>query len=167
MLSERIIPEKSGYKQLADQAGELLTGVWFTDLANISALLFETLPDVNWVGFYLMHQGRLQLGPFQGRVACTHIPLGRGVCGEAAARRETLVVPDVHRFSDHITCDSRSRSEIVIPLISNGALLGVLDVDSPSLARFTQEDAYGLQELVGILTNRLGKELIAHQKIYV
>jgi hypothetical protein len=85
MLSERIIPEKSGYKQLADQAGELLTGVWFTDLANISALLFETLPDVNWVGFYLMHQGRLQLGPFQGRVACTHIPRGRGVCGEAAA----------------------------------------------------------------------------------
>jgi L-methionine (R)-S-oxide reductase len=164
MLSESVTPQVNGYKHLANQAAELLTGVWFTDLANISALLFETLPDVNWVGFYLMHQGRLQLGPFQGRVACTHIPLGRGVCGEAASRMETLVVPDVHRFSDHITCDSRSRSEIVIPLISDGVVLGVLDVDSPSLARFNSDDARGLQELVTILMNRLGKQLAAQKQ---
>jgi L-methionine (R)-S-oxide reductase len=143
---------ESPYPRLISQAGALLTGVWFTDLANISALLFELLPDVNWAGFYLMREGRLQLGPFQGRVACTHIQLGRGVCGEAASRRETLVVPDVHHFSDHIICDSRSRSEIVVPLISaDGTLIGVLDIDSPKLDRFNPEDASGLEKLVSIL----------------
>jgi L-methionine (R)-S-oxide reductase len=159
MQYDRVLQQEDHYEQLANQASQLLTGVWFTDLANISALLFDTLSDVNWVGFYLMYKGKLQLGPFQGRVACTHIELGRGVCGEAASRRETLIVPDVHSFSDHITCDIRSRSEIVIPLISNGILLGVLDVDSPSLARFDSKDAQGLQNLVTILVRRLGNEL--------
>ena len=162
MLYEPVLRQENHYEQLANQASQLLTGVWFTDLANVSALIFDTLPDVNWVGFYLMHRGRLQLGPFQGRVACTHIELGRGVCGEAASRRETLIVPDVHRFSDHITCDVRSRSEIVIPLIDNGILLGVLDVDSPSLGRFNSRDAQGLQNLVEILVRRLGEHLIDH-----
>jgi len=119
--------------------------------ANMSALLYETLPNLNWAGFYLMRQGELVLGPFQGRVACVRIALGRGVCGTAAQRRETIVVPDVHEFPGHIACDGASRSEIVVPLIQRGALLGVLDLDSPLLARFDHEDAVGLNNAVEVL----------------
>jgi GAF domain-containing protein len=121
------------------------------NMANMGALLYETLPDLNWAGFYLMNRGELVLGPFQGKVACVRIALGRGVCGTAAQRRETIVVPDVHEFPGHIACDGASRSEIVVPLIQRGALLGVLDLDSPLLARFDHEDAVGLNNAVEVL----------------
>lgn len=119
--------------------------------ANMCALLYQMLPDVNWVGFYFLQEGELVLGPFQGKVACVRIPLGRGVCGTAAARREILVVPDVNEFPGHIACDGASRSEIVLPLVQSGRLLGVLDLDSPNLSRFDQEDRDGLQAAVNLL----------------
>jgi L-methionine (R)-S-oxide reductase len=127
--------------------------------ANMCALLYQMLPDVNWVGFYFMQGGELVLGPFQGKVACVRIPLGRGVCGTAAARREILVVPDVNEFPGHIACDAASRSEIVVPLVQAGRLLGVLDLDSPNLSRFDHEDRDGLQEAANLLlqASQLGK----------
>ena len=106
----------------------------------MAAILFQTLPDVNWAGFYLLRDGELVLGPFQGRVACVRIPIGRGVCGTAAARRETIVVADVDAFPGHIACDAASRSEIVVPLVQGDRLLGVLDIDSPTLGRFSAND---------------------------
>ena len=115
-------------------------------LANAAALLWEALPDINWAGFYLLKENVLWLGPFQGKPACTMIPVGRGVCGTAAATRALQLVPDVDLFPGHIACDSASRSEIVIPLVvEDGTLLGVLDIDSPIRGRFTPEDAEGLQ----------------------
>jgi len=119
--------------------------------ANMSALLYQAVPSLNWVGFYFLQGGELVLGPFQGKVACVRIAIGRGVCGTAAERRETVVVPDVHLFPGHIACDAASQSEIVIPLLQDGRLLGVLDLDSPQLARFDQEDATGLNAAVGVL----------------
>ena len=113
--------------------------------ANMAALLYQNLPDLNWAGFYFLQGGELVLGPFQGKVACIRISIGHGVCGTAAKRRETVVVPDVHAFPGHIACDSASRSEIAIPLVREGRLFGVLDLDSPSLARFDDEDATGLE----------------------
>jgi L-methionine (R)-S-oxide reductase len=124
---------------------------WICNLAQTSALLMQTLPDLNWAGFYLIKNDGLVLGPFQGRVACTRIPPGRGVCGTAADRRETVVVPDVHAFPGHIACDSASNSEIVVPMVWEGTLLGVLDLDSPRWNRFDEEDARGLETAVGIL----------------
>jgi GAF domain-containing protein len=118
--------------------------------ANLSAVLFQSLPDVNWAGFYFMRGDELVLGPFQGKVACVRIALGRGVCGVAAERRETLLVSDVHAFPGHIACDAASRSEIVLPIVNNGLLWGVLDLDSPQLGRFDNEDAAGLGALVEI-----------------
>jgi GAF domain-containing protein len=115
------------------------------------ALLYQMLPDVNWVGFYFLHGAELVLGPFQGKVACVRIAMGRGVCGTAAERREILVVPDVNEFPGHIACDAASRSEIVLPLIQHGRLLGVLDLDSPNLARFDHEDRDGLEASVDLL----------------
>ena len=112
--------------------------------ANMCAILYHGLPQVNWVGFYFLQDGELVLGPFQGKVACVRIGLGRGVCGTAAQRRETLIVPDVHAFAGHIACDAASRSEIVVPLLRDGRLLGVLDLDSPELARFDATDREGL-----------------------
>ena len=127
--------------------------------ANMCALLYQMLPDVNWVGFYFMQGGELVLGPFQGKVACVRIPLGRGVCGTAAARREILVVPDVNEVPGHIACDAASRSEIVVPLVQAGRLLGVLDLDSPNLSRFDHEDRDGLQAAANLLlqSSQLGK----------
>jgi GAF domain-containing protein len=127
--------------------------------ANMCALLYQMLPDVNWVGFYFMQGGELVLGPFQGKVACVRIPLGRGVCGTAAARREILVVPDVNEFPGHIACDAASRSEVVVPLVQAGRLLGVLDLDSPNLSRFDHEDRDGLQAAANLLlqSSQLGK----------
>ena len=119
--------------------------------ANMSALLYQALPGLNWVGFYFLQGGELVLGPFQGRVACVRIAIGHGVCGAAAERRETVVVPDVHAFPGHIACDAASQSEIVVPLLQDGRLLGVLDLDSPQLARFDREDAEGLDAAVGVL----------------
>ena len=112
--------------------------------ANMCAILYHGLPQVNWVGFYFLQDGELVLGPFQGKVACVRIGLGRGVCGTAAQRRETLIVPDVHAFTGHIACDAASRSEIVVPLLRDGRLLGVLDLDSPEPARFDVMDQEGL-----------------------
>jgi L-methionine (R)-S-oxide reductase len=109
------------------------------------------LPDVNWAGFYFLQGGELVLGPFQGKVACVRIALGRGVCGTAAERREILVVPDVNEFPGHIACDTASRSEIVVPLVHDGRLLGVLDLDSPNLARFDDEDREGLKTAADLL----------------
>lgn len=124
---------------------------WVCNLAQTSALLMQTLPDLNWAGFYLLKDGALVLGPFQGKVACVRIAMGKGVCGTAAARRESVVVRDVHEFPGHIACDSASNSEVVVPLLHQGRLLGVLDLDSPRLARFDAEDARGLEQAVQIL----------------
>lgn len=119
--------------------------------ANAAALVFEALPDLNWAGFYFLRGGELVVGPFQGRVACVRIPVGSGVCGTAAARRATVIVPDVHAFPGHIACDSASNSEIVVPLASGDRLIGVLDLDSPRLDRFTPEDGRLLEALVARL----------------
>jgi L-methionine (R)-S-oxide reductase len=119
--------------------------------ANMAALIYQLLPDLNWAGFYFLEGRDLVLGPFQGKVACVRIRIGRGVCGTAAERKETIVVPDVNAFPGHIACDAASRSEIVIPLIQNGRLIGVLDLDSPKPARFGEKDAAGLAAAVAIL----------------
>ena len=121
------------------------------NLANTSALLWEALDDLNWVGFYLLEGDTLILGPFQGKVACIEIPMGRGVCGTAAARGETVRVEDVHAFPGHIACDSASNSEIVIPLFRNGKVVGVLDIDSPIHARFTPDDQVGLEAVARVI----------------
>jgi GAF domain-containing protein len=125
------------------------------NMANASALIFETLPDVNWVGFYRNVGGELVLGPFQGRAACIRIAFGSGVCGAAAATRQVQRVEDVHAFPGHIACDSASASEIVVPLVRDGELLGVLDLDSPKTARFTKEDEAGCVKLAEILARVL------------
>lgn len=135
------------YKLLCAQVKGLAEAErWYVPLmANAAALLYDSMPDLNWAGFYLMREGQLVLGPFQGKVACIHIPLGRGVCGTAAARDRTLVVPDVHAFPGHIACDGASNSEIVIPLHRDGSVVGVLDIDSPKLDRFSDADRVGLE----------------------
>ena len=135
------------YAGLAAQLRALIQGVPhpLVNLANATALLFDALEDVNWAGFYLLEGDTLVLGPFQGKPACIEIPLGKGVCGTAARRNETVRVEDVHRFPGHIACDSASQSEIVVPLRRNGAVFGVLDIDSPRPARFTPADQTGLE----------------------
>ena len=126
-----------------------------SNLSNAAALLWQELPDINWAGFYLMKGNVLYLGPFQGKPACIEIPLGKGVCGTAAAENVTQLVPDVHAFPGHIACDSASNSEIVIPIRKDGAVWGVLDIDSPSLGRFTEFDQAGLAQFVTILEKAL------------
>lgn len=146
--------EKSAlYPMLAEQLDALCRDTPpMSALANAAALLWEALTDINWSGFYLLKEDVLWLGPFQGKPACTMIPLGRGVCGTAASTRQLQLVPDVELFPGHIACDSASRSEIVVPLIlEDGKLLGVLDIDAPIVARFTQEDADGLQKAAAAL----------------
>ena len=120
-------------------------------LSNASALINENMEDLNWAGFYLMHKGSLLLGPFQGKVSCIRIELGKGVCGTAAERDETQLVANVHDFAGHIACDSASNSEIVVPIHFGGKVIGVLDIDSPSLARFSEEDRDGLELFVRTL----------------
>ncbi len=120
-------------------------------LSNISALLFEQLGDLNWAGFYLMDRGSLVVGPFQGKTACIRIEIGKGVCGTAAERKEAVRVPDVHKFPGHIACDSASNSELVVPIFSDGELVGVLDMDSPSLDRFTADDEEGIKKLAELI----------------
>jgi L-methionine (R)-S-oxide reductase len=146
-------PRSSLYPQLAAELQALIAGEadMIANLANAAALLFNALPDINWAGFYLMKEGELVVGPFQGKPACVRIALGRGVCGTAAARRSTIIVPNVHEFPGHIACDSASNSEIVVPMISNGELLGVLDIDSPQFARFDAQDQAGLEKFVATL----------------
>lgn len=139
------------YQKLNEELKHNLDKHWFTNLSQFSALAFDQLPDVNWVGFYLNVSNELILGPFQGKPACMKINFGRGVCGTSAQKREAILVDDVEAFPGHIACDSASRSEIVIPLIQGDQVLGVLDVDSPSLKRFTQDDVTGLKLLVDTL----------------
>jgi len=126
------------------------------NMANAAALIWEYLPDLNWAGFYRAVEGELVLGPFQGKVACIRIAMGKGVCGTAAAARTTQLVEDVHAFPGHIACDAASRSELVVPVVSDGRLIGVLDLDSPEPARFDAEDAAGCEALVALLASRIG-----------
>ena len=151
--------KRRGYDEVARQLEGLLSGErhLVANAANMAALLYRSLPDVNWVGFYFIEGGELIVGPFQGKPACVRIPLGRGVCGTAAARRTTLVVPDVHAFAGHIACDADSNSEIVVPLIRGRTLIGVLDVDSPSIGRFDERDRAGLEQLATIFVASLGR----------
>ena len=148
---------KTKYKQLASQLDALLTGEKnvYANLSNASALLNQFFDRINWVGFYLMDDGELVLGPFQGLPACIRIPLGRGVCGTAAETKESIIVPNVNTFPGHIACDAASQSEIVVPILKNGIILGVLDVDSPELNRFTEDDQAGLELFVEILVKHL------------
>lgn len=127
------------------------------NMANIAALLWEYLPDINWAGFYRMIDGELVLGPFQGKAACIRIKLGAGVCGTAAATRATQIVDDVEAFPGHIPCDAASRSELVVPIMVEGALIGVLDIDSPIAARFDAEDAAGCEALVALVAPRIAE----------
>ena len=145
------------YRDLAAQLAALLEGETdaLANLANASALLFQALDRINWCGFYLERSGELVLGPFQGKPACIRIPMGQGVCGTAAMRRQTLVVPDVEKFPGHIACDAASRSEIVVPIVEGSRLLGVLDVDAPEPGRFDEEDRKGLEGFVAVLVPRI------------
>ena len=138
------------YSQLHSQAQALFEGERdpIANAANLAALIFHTLPDLNWTGFYRMVDGGLVLGPFHGKPACVRIPLGKGVCGTAARERRTIVVPNVDEFPGHIACDSASRSEVVVPIVHGGNVIGVLDLDSPKLARFDETDARALEALV-------------------
>ena len=138
------------YGTLISQAAEMMREEpWYASaMSNLSALLMTSLPDLNWSGFYLVRDGRLTVGPFQGKPACIHILVGKGVCGTAAAQNRTQLVPDVHAFPGHIACDSASASEIVIPIHRDGEVTAVLDIDSPRLSRFSGEDARGLEALV-------------------
>ena len=143
----------TNYQTVAQQLSALTEGVPYevANLANASALLWQEMPDINWVGFYKMTDGALVLGPFQGKPACIRIPVGRGVCGTAVAQDKTQLVYNVHDFPGHIACDSASNSEIVLPIHVNGEIWGVLDIDSPHIGRFTEEDQAGLEQIVCIL----------------
>ncbi len=141
------------YKLLAAQIKSLAEDEphYIPVLSNASALLYENMEDLNWAGFYIMNKGSLMLGPFQGKVACIRIELGKGVCGTAAQKDETQLVKDVHQFPGHIACDSASNSEIVVPIHAGGKVVAVLDIDSPSLGRFSDEDKAGLEAFVKVL----------------
>ena len=141
------------YSTIAKQASSLAEEErdFVPFLSNISALIYGAMDGVNWAGFYLADRGSLLLGPFQGKVACIRIEPGRGVCGAAVDRGETVLVEDVHKFPGHIACDSASRSEVVVPIKQGGRVVGVLDIDSPNVARFTEDDAAGLEEIVRVI----------------
>jgi GAF domain-containing protein len=143
------------YHDLAAQLAALLDGETdrVANAANVAALIYHGLPDLNWAGFYFRRGEELVLGPFQGKPACVRIPLGSGVCGTAAARAETLLVPDVHDFPGHIACDPASRSELVVPLLENGEVTGVVDLDSPLPARFDATDREGCERLVAVFVD--------------
>lgn len=154
---DKAAPKQELYAQLAQELSGLIAGEsdFIANLANASALIYHSLPDLNWAGFYLLKQGELVVGPFQGKPACVRIAMGKGVCGTAALKRTTVIVRDVHAFPGHIACDSASNSEIVVPLLRGEELVGVLDLDSPKLARFDGEDQVGLEKLVRLLTGPL------------
>ena len=141
------------YDALIEQANALISGVphRIANLANVSALIFDTLEDLNWAGFYFLEGETLVLGPFQGKPACIEIPVSRGVCGAAVRENRSQLVADVHAFAGHIACDSASRSELVVPLRKDGAVFGVLDLDSPSLSRFTEADREGMERLAQVI----------------
>jgi L-methionine (R)-S-oxide reductase len=151
------------YKEILQELEGILTGRWITDLANISATIFQHIPDINWVGFYLTDpkdianetaEPTLWLGPFQGLPACTMIPFSKGVCGTAAKQKKSMRIDDVDQFPGHIVCDSRSRSEVVVPILLYDKVHGVLDVDSASLSRFNQEDQIFFEEVIKILVKK-------------
>ena len=153
-ISNRNSTDKKGvYFDLQSQLTAILAGErdFIANMANTAAVLFHGLADLNWAGFYLFKQNELVLGPFQGKPACIRIAMGRGVCGAAALRREKIIVPDVHAFLGHIACDADSRSEIVVPLVWQSKLIGVMDLDSPSVGRFDSDDAAGLEAIAAIL----------------
>ncbi|MBZ6078654.1 GAF domain-containing protein [Microvirga puerhi] len=156
MFETKALPQTADkaeiYQSLAQQLSGLIAGESdaIANAANMSALIYDLLPDLNWAGFYFMRGPGLVLGPFQGKPACIRIPVGRGVCGTAVERRVSVVVPDVHAFPGHIACDSASRSELVVPLIKNGEVVGVLDLDSPLPDRFDEADRVGCERLVEI-----------------
>ena len=159
-LDELPADKTKAYAELEASLRALLAGErdLVANAANFAALLYWSLPQLNWAGFYLVEpaSGDLLLGPFQGKPACVRIPVGRGVCGTAAARRASVVVPDVHAFPGHIACDSASNSEVVVPVLRHGRLVGVLDLDSPVHGRFDDEDARGLEALVAAFVESLG-----------
>ncbi len=150
------------YEELAEQLEALLDPDWpaVSNLSNAASILYNGLERINWAGFYLMKGDVLWLGPFGGRPACVRIEAGKGVCGAAARRKETVVVPDVHQFPGHIACDGVSRSEIVVPLVRDGRVLGVLDLDSPEYERFGDADRIGLERIAGILLRVMDRELL-------
>jgi len=145
------------YISLISQVRALTENVPHTvaNLANTAAVIWQEMDNINWAGFYFMESGKLVLGPFQGKPACIEIPVGKGVCGTAVKEEKTILVEDVHAFPGHIACDSASNSEIVVPIFKNGKVYGVLDIDSPYFARFTQEDQLGLEALVKVLEKAL------------
>jgi GAF domain-containing protein len=146
------------FSDLKDEVASLLDGrpeLFWGDLSNFCAHIFDRVESLNWVGFYILNGSTLYLGPFSGKPACTEIPVGKGVCGTSALERRPVVVKDVHEFAGHITCDTASRSEVVVPVFFGGALWGVFDLDSPSLNRFSQQDAKDVEALVSILTSKL------------
>ncbi len=153
LAEQRSTSKSELYDELASQLSSLLAGErdLVANAANFAALVFHSVPDLNWAGFYFVKDGELVLGPFQGKPACMRIAFGRGVCGTAAAKCATTIVPNVHEFPGHIACDMESNSEIVIPLMKNEHFIGVLDLDSPQLSRFDEADAAGLETLLKIL----------------
>jgi GAF domain-containing protein len=150
-------PKPQLYAEIAAQVEALTSGEpdLIANLANTASLLYHSMPDLNWLGFYLLKDGELVVGPFQGKPACVRIAMGKGVCGTAAARRAAVVVENVHEFAGHIACDSASNSEIVLPILRGNELLGVLDVDSPKFARFDAQDQAGLERVVAALLKAL------------
>lgn len=152
-LVDRAAPKHELYARLAQEMSGLIAGEtdFIANLANAAALIYHSLPDLNWAGFYLIKQGELVVGPFQGKPACVRIAMGKGVCGTAALQRTTVIVRDVHEFPGHIACDAASNAEIVVPLMRGGDLVGVLDLDSPTVARFDEGDKDGLEKLAGVL----------------
>jgi len=162
MKPPRAASKRQLYEELAVQASAMLEGEKdpVANAANLASLIWHILPDLNWAGFYFLRGDELVVGPFQGKPACVRIALGKGVCGTAAATRTTVVVPNVHEFDGHIFCDSASNSEIVVPLLDGSRLLGVLDLDSPKLASFDDEDRVGLETLAAIWVKSMGSESI-------
>ncbi|MCL4671530.1 MAG: GAF domain-containing protein [Sphingomonadaceae bacterium] len=154
---DRSLPKAEQYRQLLDAAEALTAGEpdGVANMANVAALLWEFLPDLNWAGFYRMIAGELVLGPFVGRPACIRIALGKGVCGTAAATAQTQLVEDVHAFPGHIACDAASRSELVAPVLREGTVIAVIDLDSPLAARFASDDAQGIEALAAMLAHRI------------
>lgn len=147
------------YELMTKQLESITEGIDdnISNLANAASILFNSMTDINWAGFYILRGETLMLGPFMGQPACVAIPMGRGVCGTSAMTKETVLVPDVHQFPGHIACDAASRSELVVPLIVEGELFGVLDIDSPSLERFSQEDKVGLEAFANALEKALSR----------
>lgn len=150
-------PTAERWNEIVNAAGALVDGERdaVANMANVAAVLWQFLPDVNWTGFYRLVEGELVLGPFQGKAACIRIPIGQGVCGAAAKTRETQLIDDVHAFEGHIACDADSRSELVVPVLHEGRLIGVIDLDSPTPSRFTADDAQGCERLAQRIASAL------------